>query len=58
MLGLNDEQLSASYPGKIADRLGLAPIWLPQLAALNEIEPGLVMPHLAQLTEGMEAMLE
>ena len=47
----------ASYPGKVGERLGIAPDWAPALVSATEAPNSQTMPRLDELTEGLEAML-
>jgi HD-like signal output (HDOD) protein len=59
VLAMSDEAALASYPVDVGRRLRLAPTWLPVLAGQS---PGLtrstLMPPLAELSEGLDAMLD
>ena len=55
ILALNDEEIAASYPAELADRLGVERDWVP---TLGEARTTQAMPPLAELTEGLDAMLE
>lgn len=59
VLAQSDEEALASYPRELGRRLGLAPTWVPALAAQA---PGLLsgplMPPFTELTAGLEAMFE
>lgn len=56
VLGLNDEDIAASYPAAIARRLGVNAGWMPSLPQGKNDEPA--MPPLKELTAGLDAMLE
>ena len=59
VLGWSDAEQLASYPADIAERLYLQPTWTPALATRAHQDPSQpVMPPLAELTEGLEALLE
>ena len=58
ILALSDADQLASYPAEVGRRLGVAPAWTPALAAGSPELTSEVMPRLAQLTEGMDAMLD
>ncbi len=58
VLGLSDEEQLASYPTEVARRLFLAPDWTPVLAEKGHHNTHLLMPHLAKLSDGLEAMFE
>lgn len=58
VLGLSDEEHLASYPTEVARRLFLAPDWTPVLAEKGHHNTHLLMPPLASLSDGLEAMFE
>jgi HD-like signal output (HDOD) protein len=58
VLKLDQEQSLASYPAEVGQRLGLQADWAPAHAAQNPDQTADIMPPLAELTEGLEAMLE
>jgi HD-like signal output (HDOD) protein len=58
VLVMSEEQILASYPADVGKRLGLAADWAPALAAQFPGQTIATMPPLAELTEGLEAMLE
>ncbi|MBB1077158.1 HDOD domain-containing protein [Rhodoferax sp. 4810] len=59
VLGWSDAEQLASYPADIAERLYLQPTWTPALATrAHQDHSQPVMPPLAELTEGLEALLE
>jgi hypothetical protein len=58
VLGLSEVQALASYPAAVGQRLGLDADWAPAHAAQFPGQTIATMPPLAELTEGMEAMLE
>jgi HD-like signal output (HDOD) protein len=55
--GASDAELLASYPKAVGKRLGIAPAWLPALAAESPWQTTPVMPPLKELAEGLDAML-
>jgi HD-like signal output (HDOD) protein len=57
VLEMTDEEIVASYPTVVGKRLGIAPDWLPALAAQSDRPPEHVMPPLNELTQGLEAIL-
>lgn len=57
VLGMSDEQIIASYPTEVGQRLGVDPTWVSTLAAHSPGGATLVMPELKELTEGLDAML-
>lgn len=59
VLGWSDAEQVASYPVAVGERLCLPPAWTPALAAHARPEARQpVMPPLAELTEGLEALFE
>ena len=58
VLGFSDPAHVASYPAEVAQRLFLAPDWTPALAGQGPHNARLVMPPLAKLSDGLEAMFE
>ena len=58
VLHMDEEQILASYPTEVGKRLGLAADWAPAHAAQFPGQTIAAMPPLAELTEGLEAMLE
>lgn len=58
VLAMADEEVIASYPAAVGKRLGIAPDWVPALAAQSTRAATHVMPPLPELTEGLEAMLD
>jgi HD-like signal output (HDOD) protein len=58
ILALNDEEIAASYPAELANRLGVERDWVPTFAAEATEGTTHAMPPLAELTEGLDAMLE
>lgn len=55
---LGSEELVASYPGDVGQRLGIAPTWLPELAAEHaHLKPKAVMPPLEELLGGLQDLL-
>jgi len=59
VLGWTDAEQLASYPAEVGERLYLQPNWTPVLAAHahpDQRQP--VMPPMAELTEGLEALFE
>jgi HD-like signal output (HDOD) protein len=57
VLAMTDEETIVSYPAKVGSMLGLAPAWVPALAAQYRGFATPVMPPLGELTEGLDAML-
>lgn len=58
VLGLSDQEQVASYPTEVARRLFLAPDWTPALAEKGRCNTQKLMPPLAKLSDGLEAMFE
>lgn len=58
VLAMNAEEQVASYPFAVGKRLGIAPTWVPALAAQAPSSNSPMMPSLKELTEGLEAMLD
>ncbi len=58
VLVMSEEQILASYPTEVGQRLNLAADWAPVHAAKFPGQAIATMPPLAELTEGLEAMLE
>jgi HD-like signal output (HDOD) protein len=61
VLAMTDDALAASYPAEVGKRLGLAPAWVPALAAQfsSALAPNTpIMPPLSELAEGLDAMLD
>lgn len=58
LLAISDEQLVASYPTEVGQRLGLAPAWLLALTTPLTEPAALTMPPLQELTEGLDAMFD
>jgi HD-like signal output (HDOD) protein len=58
VLAINDEAQVASYPIEVGNRLGIAPAWVPAMAAQSLGLTCPVMPALKELTEGLDAMLD
>lgn len=57
VLAMSEEELLASYPVKVAGRLGLEPDWTLGQTMTSPDSPNSLMPALVELTEGLEAML-
>lgn len=58
VLGWNDDAQVANYPFEVGERLGLQPNWTAALAAQVPPDERLLMPPLAELTKGLEALFE
>jgi HD-like signal output (HDOD) protein len=58
LLALNDGAMTDSYPRDVGRRLGIAPTWVPALAAASAATPSdaAPMPPLDLLTGGLEAL--
>ncbi len=57
ILAMSDEQVVASYPAQVGKLLGVAPTWVPALVEQTHGRAGPVMPPLAELADGLDAML-
>ncbi len=58
VLATPDEDLAASYPGAVGERLRISPTWMPALGTQPGAEAMTPMPELTELTEGLDAMLD
>jgi len=58
VLGLNHAEQIASYPQAVGKHLGVDAAWSSALVALAPNADAVLIPPLAELTEGMEAMFE
>lgn len=58
VLGLSEQEHVASYPAEVARRLFLASDWTPALAEPGGYNLQTLMPPLAKLSDGLEAMFE
>ena len=58
VLGLSDEELVASYPADVANKLHLGPVWMPQLKDHYLGPSNTPMPPLKELIDGLDAMLD
>lgn len=58
VLELSDKDQVASYPTEVGSRLKLAPDWTEALVGDASVDASDLMPALAGLTEGLEAMFE
>ena len=52
-----DKALVASYPAEVGKRLGIAPAWMPELAAQSPGLKTILMPPMKALAAGLDAML-
>jgi HD-like signal output (HDOD) protein len=57
VLEYSDDQISTSYPQAVGKRLGVSPAWVPIMATAYPGSSTVIMPALAELTEGLDAML-
>ena len=58
VLGWSDAEQVANYPFDVGERLYLQANWTPALAAQSHSEEQLLMPPLAELTQGLDALFD
>jgi len=58
VLGWSDAEQVANYPFDVGERLYLQPNWTPALAAQSHAEAPQLMPPMAELTQGLDALFD
>lgn len=58
VLALGDAEIIASYPAGVGKRLGIEQDWVPAIAAQFPDRATNTMPPLAELTEGLDAIID
>ena len=58
VLGWSDAEQMANYPFDVGERLYLQPNWTPALAAQSHAEAPQLMPPMAELTQGLDALFD
>lgn len=58
LLALNESAVVDSYPRALGQRLGMAPTWVPALAAQTPTPAPALIPEFDVLTGGLEALLD
>jgi HD-like signal output (HDOD) protein len=58
VLALQDDEIAASYPAEIGERLAVNADWVPSLAGKTTRASKQLMPPLKELTEGLDGMLD